>query len=114
MTKVTGLPSGQRLVWALQSLTRSGTVAAPIALDLFETRAMSRAAASEAASTTKTKIRKKRWQSTLVLPTKSIELRKIVLEERSFVKGNEGHEGEGRAEGELSVKRGAAGEAAPP
>src|ERR1700721_2844219 len=93
MMNMTGLPSGQRLVWALQSLTRSGTVTAPIALDLFETRAMSRAAAGEAASTTKTKIRKKRWQSTLVLPTKSIELRKIVLEERSFVKGKEAHEG---------------------
>ena len=38
MTKVTGLPSGQRLVWALQTLTRSLTVMAPTALDLLETK----------------------------------------------------------------------------
>ena len=62
----------------------------------------------------KTKTRKKRWQSTLVLPTKSIELRKIVLEERSFVKGNEGHDGEGRAEATFLQKRGAAEEGRAP
>src|SRR5271157_5988054 len=47
MTKVTDLPSGQRLVWPLQTFTRSGKAMADTELDLLETSARSRAAASE-------------------------------------------------------------------
>ncbi len=47
MTKVTDLPSGQRLVWPLQTFTSSGTVRAETELALFETSARSRAAAKE-------------------------------------------------------------------
>src|SRR5580658_1187900 len=47
MTNVTDLPSGQRLVWPLQILTRSGNVMADTELDLLETGARSRAAAIE-------------------------------------------------------------------
>src|ERR1700734_35252 len=71
ITKVTGLPSGQCVVCALQSRTRSVTVRAPTALDLLETRAISRAAASEAPIMMKIQTRRKRWQSTLVLPRRT-------------------------------------------
>jgi len=54
MTKMTDLPSGQRLVWALQTFTRSARVIARPALDLLETKARSRADASEALMITKT------------------------------------------------------------
>src|ERR1700730_8808960 len=47
MMTVTDLPSGQRLVWPLQTFTRSGSVIAETALALLETSARSRAAASE-------------------------------------------------------------------
>jgi hypothetical protein len=46
--KVTGLPSGQRLVWPLQILTNSVIVTAATALDLLETKATSFAAATAA------------------------------------------------------------------
>ena len=48
MTTVTDLPSGQRLVSALQTLTRSERVMACPALALLETRARSRAEARDA------------------------------------------------------------------
>ena len=47
MMKVTDLPSGQRLVWPLQTFTKSGRVMADTELALLETNARSRAAASE-------------------------------------------------------------------
>lgn len=47
MINVTGFPSGQRLVWALQTFTKSGKEIAPSEFALFETTARSRAAAQE-------------------------------------------------------------------
>src|SRR5258708_2923432 len=62
MMKVTGLASGQRLVWPLQTLTRSGTVRAETALALLDTTARSRAAASDAlAARNRTMVRIERW-----------------------------------------------------
>src|SRR5271169_2677491 len=47
MMKVTDLPSGQRLVWPLQTFTKSGSVMADKELALLEINARSRAPASE-------------------------------------------------------------------
>ena len=47
MMRVIDLPSGQWLVWPLETFTRSGRVMAETELALLETRARSRAAASE-------------------------------------------------------------------
>ena len=60
MTTVTDLPSGQRLVSALQTLTRSERVMALPALALFETTARSRAEARDAVMRTNMETRKKR------------------------------------------------------
>ena len=51
-------------------------------------RRMSRAAASEAATITKMKTRRRRWQSTLVLPRCARTCREIVLDGRLLIKGN--------------------------
>jgi hypothetical protein len=67
MTKMTGLPSGQRLVWALQTLTKSGRVMTSTVLALLEITARSRAAASDAPRSKTATTRKMRWQSTLFL-----------------------------------------------
>src|SRR5581483_6374312 len=45
MIKVTGLPSGQRVVWPLQTLANSGRVSSWMALDRLEITARSRAVA---------------------------------------------------------------------
>ena len=53
--RVTGLPSGQRLVWALQTFTKSATVTEFTVFALLDIRARSRAAASVTLVTSKKK-----------------------------------------------------------
>src|SRR5260370_4622561 len=83
MMKVTGLPSGQWPVWALDSFTRSLTLTAVTVFAFFETRARSRAAPSEAllninANTLKV-LRKVFWEDNAPPPPASDRLRLIVL-----------------------------------
>src|ERR1700674_5750562 len=84
MIKVTGLPSGQRLVWALHSFTRSLTVTAVTVFALFDTRARSRAAASEAPLNINTNtlkvLRTAFWYDNAPPPPAVNRLRLIVLQ----------------------------------
>lgn len=84
MIKVTGLPSGQWFVWALHSFTRSLTVTAVTVFALFDTRARSRAAASEALlninANTLRVLRNVFWYDNAPPPPADNRLRLIVLE----------------------------------
>ena len=68
MITVTGLPSGQRLVWALHTFTKSGTEMVASELALLETTARSRAAAIETLTATNSEVIMNLRDNTLVPP----------------------------------------------
>jgi len=90
MTKVTDLPSGQRLVWPLETFTRSERVMTETELALLETSARSRAVASETLMARKDR-RVELDGETHSLRQGGIGLRVIFAEIGRRLNGHEGH-----------------------